>query len=100
MTTPEDGVVVSKQFIVAGRVQGVGFRYFVVREAEALGLAGWVRNLPDGRVEALASGAPDVVSVFEGRLWEGPLHARVTTVETKDAEAPAYAEFRVLPTPW
>ncbi len=85
---------------VHGRVQGVGFRYFVVREAEALGLAGWVRNLPDGRVEAVASGAPDVVSVFEGRLWEGPRHARVTTVETHETEPAAGPEFRVLPTPW
>ena len=44
------------QIVVKGIVQGVGFRYFVVREAEALGLAGWVRNLPDGRVELIAEG--------------------------------------------
>jgi acylphosphatase len=91
---------VTRRFVVNGRVQGVGFRYFVVREAQALQLAGWVRNLPDGQVEVLASGAPDVVSAFEGRLWEGPPHARVTSVETREAEAPQYAEFRVLPTPW
>ena len=100
MTAPDPSGPVSKRFIVAGRVQGVGFRYFVVREAEALGLAGWVRNLPDGRVEALASGGPDGVSAFEGRLWEGPPHARVAAVEVKEAEPPTYAEFRVLPTPW
>jgi acylphosphatase len=100
MTAPDPSATISKRFIVGGRVQGVGFRYFVVREAEALGLAGWVRNLPDGRVEALASGAPDVVSVLEGRLWEGPPHARVTVVEASEAEPPTYAEFRVLPTPW
>jgi acylphosphatase len=91
---------VSRCFVVDGRVQGVGFRYFVVREAQALGLAGWVRNLPDGRVEVLASGEPDIVSAFEGRLWEGPPHAKVTSVETRNAEAPQYAGFRVLPTPW
>ncbi len=100
MTIPEARSILSKRYVVAGRVQGVGFRYFAVREAEALGLAGWVRNLPDGRVEVVASGPPDVVSVFEGRLWEGPPHARVTTVEAHDAERPASAEFRVLPTPW
>ncbi len=100
MTSAESRPAVSKRFVVTGRVQGVGFRYFVVREAEALGLAGWVRNLPDGRVEAVASGAPDIVSVFEGRLWEGPPHARVSAVETHEAERPAGSEFRVLPTPW
>jgi len=92
--------VIAKRFVVNGRVQGVGFRYFVVREARALGLAGWVRNLPDGEVEVLASGEPDVVSAFEGRLWEGPPHAKVSSVEAREAEAPTYAEFRVLPTPW
>jgi acylphosphatase len=91
---------VARSFVVNGRVQGVGFRYFVVREAQALGLAGWVRNLPDGRVEVLASGEPDIVSALEGRLWEGPPHSRVTSVEAREAEAPQYAEFRVLPTPW
>jgi acylphosphatase len=91
---------VARNFVVNGRVQGVGFRYFVVREAQALGLAGWVRNLPDGRVEVLASGAADIVNAFEGRLWQGPPHARVTSVEAKEAETPTYAEFRVLPTPW
>jgi acylphosphatase len=54
----------TKKFVVSGRVQGVGFRYFVVREAEALSLAGWVRNLPDGRVEVLASGDDGPVDVL------------------------------------
>ena len=92
--------VISKCFVVNGRVQGVGFRYFVVREAQALGLAGWVRNLPDGRVEVLGSGEPDVVSALEGRLWEGPPHAKVSSVDVREAEAPTYAGFRILPTPW
>ena len=101
MTDRSDGVdTLSRCFTVNGRVQGVGFRYFVVREAQSLGLAGWVRNLPDGRVEVLASGPPDIVNAFEGRLWAGPPHARVTSVETREAEAPTYEEFRVLPTPW
>ncbi len=90
----------TRAFIVDGRVQGVGFRYFVLREARALGLSGWVRNLPDGRVEVLAGGEPDAVAALEGRLWEGPPHARVASVDARDAEAPAHAEFRILPTPW
>jgi len=90
----------AKSFIVGGRVQGVGFRYFVMREAQALGLAGWVRNLPDGRVEVLAAGEPGSIDALEGRLWHGPPHARVSEIEGKQGEPPAVAEFRVLPTPW
>jgi acylphosphatase len=100
VTQPEGSAVVTRAFVVAGRVQGVGFRYFVLREAQALALSGWVRNLPDGRVEVLASGEPDLVSALEGRLWQGPSHARVASVDGRDAEAPASDEFRVLPTPW
>jgi len=92
--------MVTKRFVVSGRVQGVGFRYFVVREAEALGLAGWVRNLPDGQVEVLASGEGGPVDAFEGRLWQGPPHAHVTGVEFAAAEPPATPGFRVMPTPW
>ncbi len=92
--------MVTKRFIVSGRVHGVGFRYFVVREAEALGLAGWVRNLPDGRVEVLASGDGGPVDVLEGRLWQGPPHAHVAGVESAAGEPPATAEFRVMLNPW
>jgi acylphosphatase len=92
--------VIARAFVVNGRVQGVGFRYFVVREAQALGLAGWVRNLPDGRVEVLAHGEADLVNALEARLWEGPPHAQVAGVESREAETPRSGEFRVLPTPW
>jgi acylphosphatase len=92
--------MVTKRFIVSGRVQGVGFRYFVVREAEALGLAGWVRNLPDGRVEVLASGDGGPVDTLEGRLWQGPPHAHVAGIEWAAGEPPATAEFRVMPNLW
>ena len=92
--------MIAKKLVVSGRVQGVGFRYFVVREAEALGLAGWVRNLPDGRVEVVVSGEDVPVGVIEGRLWQGPPHARVAGVETSPVEAPDCVGFRVLPTAW
>jgi acylphosphatase len=90
----------TKRFVVSGRVQGVGFRYFVVREAEALGLGGWVRNLPDGDVEVLATGEPGLVDALEGRLWQGPPFARVSGVEAADAEPPSASGFRVLPSSW
>ena len=90
----------SKRFVVSGRVQGVGFRYFVMREAEALGLAGWVRNLPTGDVEVLAAGEEALVDLLESRLWRGPPHARVAHVVASDAEAPDGKEFRVLGSRW
>ncbi len=92
--------MVSKRFVVSGRVQGVGFRYFVMREAEALRLAGWVRNLPTGDVEVVAAGEEALVDLLESRLWRGPPHARVGHVAASDAEPPAGEEFRVLGSRW
>ena len=96
---PEAGRV-ARRFLVSGRVQRVGFRYFAVREASALGVAGWVRNLPDGSVEVLASGDRARVETLEGRLWQGPPHAHVSGVAAEDAQPPAWGDFRVMPTPW
>jgi acylphosphatase len=90
----------ARRFVVSGRVQGVGFRYFVAREIGALGVAGWVRNLPDGRVEVVAAGDAAQLAAVEGRLWQGPPHADVAEVESTEAEPPRWTDFRVLPTPW
>jgi acylphosphatase len=90
----------TRLFVIGGRVQGVGFRYFVIREAQALGLSGWVRNLPSGKVETLAAGEEAALVVLEGRLWHGPPSARVTSVTATQAEPPEWSDFRVLPTPW
>ncbi len=90
----------ARRFVVSGRVQGVGFRYFVLREAQSLALSGWVRNLPTGEVEVLAVGDEVSLGTFEGRLWQGPPHARVTAVEVLEGEPLASEGFRVLPTPW
>jgi acylphosphatase len=66
-------------------VQGVGFRWFVARHARALGLGGYARNLPDGRVEVLAAGAGmEALSRLEELLREGPAHARVERLERQD----------------
>ena len=90
----------AKRFVVKGRVQGVGYRYFVVREANALGVSGFVRNLPDGQVEVVAAGEAPLIDALEGRLWQGPPHARVATIETGEAAPPDWAEVRILSTPW
>ena len=75
----------TRRFVVSGHVQGVGFRWFVRNAARELGLTGWVRNLADGRVEAEASGAPEALAAFEGRLREGPRGAAVAAVEAQEA---------------
>lgn len=87
----------ARRFRVMGRVQGVGFRYFVWREAEILGLDGWVRNRADGTVEALARGSTHDLDRFQNRLEEGPRWSRVTSVavtEEPDEEVPDGFEIR------
>jgi acylphosphatase len=71
----------ARGFLVRGRVQGVGYRYFVLRAAESLSLAGWARNLPDGSVEVVAEGGEAALEDLEGRLRAGPGLARVSGVE-------------------
>jgi acylphosphatase len=86
----------AKRFIVRGRVQGVGFRWFVEREAHILGIAGWVRNNHDGSVEVLAQGTRDQLAGLHGRLREGPRAARVDAVEVSEASPVAgLSSFRI-----
>jgi acylphosphatase len=72
---------VSTRFLVSGSVQGVGFRWFVARHARALGLAGYARNLPDGRVEVVVSGPDDALPALERLLRAGPANAQVEGLE-------------------
>jgi len=86
----------AKRYVVRGRVQGVGFRWFVEREAHMLGIAGWVRNNHDGSVEVLAQGTRDQLSGLHGRLREGPRAARVDAVEVSEATpAQGVSSFRI-----
>lgn len=75
----------AKRFFVRGRVQGVGFRYFVEHAATSLGLRGYVRNLDDGRVEVYALGSPEQLSELAGLLWKGPRFAEVRGVDEQEA---------------
>ena len=74
--------------LVHGRVQGVGFRHFVTREAQALGLAGTVRNRPDGTVEVEAEGSADALDQLVQAVRRGPVGARVEHVEEGFSEGP------------
>ncbi|MGH7560513.1 MAG: acylphosphatase [Gemmatimonadales bacterium] len=71
----------TRGFLVSGAVQGVGYRFFARRTALRLGVTGWVRNLPDGRVECLAVGTAEAVAAFAAELRRGPPFARVDRVD-------------------
>ena len=76
---------VARRYIISGRVQGVGFRYFIEAAAGREGIHGWVRNLRDGRVEASAEGETEAIERFESKLHQGPPGARVDRVEIEDS---------------
>jgi len=93
---PTEKATEAKRYIVRGRVQGVGFRWFVEREAHVLGIAGWVRNNHDGSVEILAQGTRDQLSGLHSRLREGPRAARVDAVEvSEDRPTAGLSSFRI-----
>ena len=77
---------VARRFVISGRVQGVGFRWFTRETAQREGLTGWVRNLPDGRVEAFAEGEAESVERMERALRQGPGSGHVTDVFVDDYE--------------
>ena len=88
--------VKSLRVLISGRVQGVGFRYWVLREAEALHLNGWVRNLPDGRVEAVISGPATDVEYMLELCWKGPSFSQVKNVDTKEEPGDVAPGFQIV----
>jgi acylphosphatase len=81
---------------ISGRVQGVGFRSFTRRNAKEIGLTGWVKNLPDGRVETVAEGREREIEKFIDKLKEGPSGSKVEALDInkKDYEG-SFSEFKV-----
>ncbi len=75
----------TRRYLVSGRVQGVGYRWFARGEATRLGLVGYAANLPDGRVEVLAEGEAPALEAFEMSLGRGPSASRVTGVVAEPA---------------
>jgi acylphosphatase len=87
---------VATRFIVTGLVQGVGYRYFAWRAAQALGIRGYVRNRDDGSVEAYAVGPADRLRQFRDELARGPLSAEVEQIqESPEAPDPALDTFEI-----
>ena len=85
-------------FLIRGRVQGVGFRWFVHREASELDLRGWVRNTEEGDVEVVAAGAPEDLSELRHSLRQGPRGSRVDNViehHLEESEAAQLSSFRI-----
>lgn len=88
--------MIAKRYMVSGRVQGVGFRWFVDHEARQLGLAGWVRNNIDGSVEVLAIGSGPQHAALRDKLQRGPRAARVDEVKESPADVvPGLTTFRI-----
>jgi acylphosphatase len=90
-----DEMRVARRFVVSGRVQGVGFRYFTQDAARREGVAGLVRNLLDGRVEVLAEGDEEALRRLEQAIRRGPSRARVEHVEVDGVPPSGYVGFGV-----
>lgn len=87
--------MLTRRFLVSGRVQGVSFRAATRERALELGVTGYARNLADGRVEVLASGNAGQLATLESFLWRGPLSARVEAVEVADEAPTAFSTFEI-----
>ena len=91
--------MVTRQLRIAGKVQGVGFRFSLQEEADRLGLAGWVRNRRDGTVEALVQGAPEAVDALIAWARRGPPGSRVADLRIEaPAEERRFSGFEISPT--
>lgn len=89
-------IKVARKFLISGDVQGVGYRYFAQRVAARHQVVGYVRNLPDGRVEALAEGMLESVEGFKHDLAAGPEHGSVAHVEELSLDPTnSYTSFRI-----
>lgn len=95
MTRSAGKAIDAKRWLVRGRVQGVGYRYFAQRAAVELGLTGYTRNLDDGRVEVYAVGPVAKLSELAGRLHRGPHWSDVRGVEEQEAAIQEYGSFRI-----
>ncbi|MFN4003756.1 MAG: acylphosphatase [Hylemonella sp.] len=88
----DDSDTLTRHLLIRGRVQGVGYRAAMVREAQRLGVSGWVRNRADGSVQAFVAGPPQAVQALIAWARRGPALARVDAVQVEAAQPPAAAD--------
>ncbi len=87
---------VARRFLISGKVQGVGYRYFAVRAAAHYQVSGYARNLPSGQVEVVAEGAREALEGFKKELAAGPYHAQVQQIEETNLDVTGrYQGFRI-----
>lgn len=79
-----DASLQCRRWTLTGRVQGVGFRWFALNQAQAMGVRGWVANTADGAVEVVGLATPETLDRFEALLAKGPTASRVTRITTED----------------
>jgi acylphosphatase len=93
----DDSAIRAYRWIVSGRVQGVGFRWFVLRAARQTGATGWVRNLWDGRVEVMGQGTVSILHDLESALEKGPTMSVVENVEKTEvtSEVSTFKSFEI-----
>ncbi len=85
----------TRRYVISGRVQGVGFRWFVEREAAQIGVTGWVRNCPNGDVEVVATGTPEQHASLRPKLRQGPRAARIDHVGESKVPLVEASSFRI-----
>ena len=87
-------MTVARRFVVRGRVQGVGYRFFALTCAEALGVHGWVRNTAEDTVEVHAEGTAEQIDQLAFDLSRGPRYARVSHIDATDVPVEGHTDFR------
>lgn len=85
--------MLARKYLLAGRVQGVGFRYFVFRVAQSFGVLGWVKNLKNGMVEIHAQGDTETLMLFEAEIQSGPPFAIVENIQEDDIQIEDFKDF-------
>jgi len=89
----------ARHVTIAGRVQGVAFRWYTQERAEALGVTGWVRNLVDGRVEAWVEAEPAALESMLAYIRQGPSHAHVAECDVRERDPQGFSDFVVRRSP-
>jgi acylphosphatase len=87
--------LIARHYLISGRVQGVGFRYFAERAAREAGVTGWVRNLPNGNVEVHANGTRAQIERIESRLRQGPPRSDIRGCDSFDVEPTGAQAFEI-----